>query len=400
MTVVQQYNNLDGKVVTRKELQAILRLARKQKVKVVVRKLARLLAKNKEASFDISIDKKLQPPIKKQPVKKTKNETISKSIAKKEKEFKVYGLGIPYVELSPTKSEAPVVGPATIEIQKPVAAVSTKMQMMDPNPAIVKTVPIPKKPSGVVKRPKGVRTMADLDHQAAPIETYTLDTEIGRFLGKLEKKPKGSVVVTLDAPAGSGKTRFFFQVMQDYASVGKRCLFLTLEEHSQSQLFKEKRDDYISRENHGFVSIVDSDEIKSYKDLQNLVEAHDIILVDSFGKLQRLIKSLKLELDEHLRLPFDGKLFFLIFQRTTGKTMRGGADSEFDGDVILQVEKPTENYQDNYVTARKNRYNAEPNLKYNVYHQKLIQEGEDLTHKDPTPVENPKRELVVYSLDS
>lgn len=318
----------------------------------------------------------------------------------KQKEFQAYGLSVPYVELKPTKRETPVVRPEAVEIQKPVAAVSSKMQMVDPNTTIAKSDPTPKKPSAVVKRPKGLRTMADLDHQAAPMETYTLDTEIGRFLGKLEKKPKGSVVVTLDAPAGSGKTRFFFQVMEDYASIGKRCLFLTLEEHSQSQLFKEKRDDYINRNNHGYISIVDSDEIKSHEDLRALIEAHDVILVDSFGKLKRLIKELKLELDEHLRLAYDGKLFFLIFQRTTGKTMRGGAASEFDGDVILQVEMPTDNFRQNYVTARKNRYNPEPNLKYSVYYKKMIVEGVDLKHEDSPPNQTHKRELVVYSLDS
>lgn len=77
--------------------------------------------------------------------------------------------------------------------------------------------------------------------------------------------------------------------------------------------------------------------------------------------------------------------------------MRGGADSEFDGDVILQVEKPTENYQDNYVTARKNRYNAIPNLKYNVYHQKIIQDGDSITENSIKP--ELKRKLVVHSLD-
>ncbi|MBW1297823.1 hypothetical protein [Aquimarina litoralis] len=400
MNAIQQYNNLDGKVVTRKEIISILRVARKENAKIVVRKLRRLLAKNKEQSFDISIAKKLQKPVKKKSTKKGKNETISKTVAKKNKKFEVYGLGIPYVELVPTKREVPVSSPEPIEIKRPVAAAPPKMRMMDPEKPTLKTIPAPKNTDLPIKRPKGVRTMADLDHQSVPMETYTLDTEIGRFLGKLEKKPKGSVVVTLDAPAGSGKTRFFFQVMEDYASIGKRCLFLTLEEHSQSQLFKEKRDDYINRNNHSFISIVDSDEIKSYQDLKALIEAHDVILVDSFGKLQRLIKELKLELDEHLRLAFDGKLFFLIFQRTTGKTMRGGAASEFDGDVILQVEMPTDNFRQNYVTARKNRYNPEPNLKYSVYYKKMIEEGERLEHEDLPPKSTSERDLVVYSLDN
>ncbi|WP_299431596.1 hypothetical protein [uncultured Aquimarina sp.] len=397
MTALQQYNNLDGKVIDRKRINEILKQARKEKEKRVVRKLSTLLSRNKDKTFEISVTKKLIPVAKKKKI--TKKKVVAQIPTKKKEKLKVYGLSIPYVDLVAT-STLPLQVQALPVVEQPIKIlpeVSTGVRMKDPitlKPKIAANTP-----RLSTKRLKGVRTMADLDRIAQPTETYVLNSEIGAFLGKLEKKPKGSVVITLDAPAGSGKTRFFFQVMEDYASSGKRCLFLTLEEHSQSQLFKDKRDDYISSENHQHISIVDAEEIKTYKDLRELIDTHDIILVDSFGKLKKLIKELKLELDEHLRIAYDGKLFFLIFQRTTGKTMRGGADSEFDGDVILQVEKPTENYQENFVTARKNRYNAIPNLKYNVYHQKIIQEDEVAITKERSIPPKPKRKLVVHSLD-
>ncbi|WP_282088658.1 hypothetical protein [Aquimarina algiphila] len=88
----------------------------------------------------------------------------------------------------------------------------------------------------------------------------------------------------------------------------------------------------------------------------------------------------------------------MIFQRTTDKTMRGGSDSEFDGDVILQVEKPNEDYRDNYLVARKNRYNEIPMLKYSIYHQRLIKDSEEVI-KTLTKKSQPLQpKLIVRSL--
>ncbi|WP_160114314.1 hypothetical protein [Aquimarina sp. AU119] len=88
----------------------------------------------------------------------------------------------------------------------------------------------------------------------------------------------------------------------------------------------------------------------------------------------------------------------MIFQRTTGKTMRGGSDSEFDGDVILQVEKPNEDYRDNYLVARKNRYNEIPILKYSIYHQRLIRDSEEMKKLPIKKTEPLKNKLIVRSL--
>jgi hypothetical protein len=42
-------------------------------------------------------------------------------------------------------------------------------------------------------------------------------------------------------------------------------------------------------------------------------------------------------------------------------------------DQILKIKKH-ENYQDNYVFANKNRYQENPELKFNIYNSQLIQE--------------------------
>ncbi len=56
--------------------------------------------------------------------------------------------------------------------------------------------------------------------------------------------------------------------------------------------------------------------------------------------------------------------------------MRGGSKAAFDGDQILKIKKH-ENYQDNYVFANKNRYQENPELKFNIYTGQLMQEGEN-----------------------
>ncbi|WP_282089425.1 hypothetical protein [Aquimarina algiphila] len=392
MTAVERYNNLDGNVVSRDALKRLLSKACKEKEHRVVTKIETLLERNDNGKFKITIAKKLSKPVQKVKRKTKRVTKASRKARLKKKAFQltVKGLGIPVIHLATSQ---PVTAPKIIEHTRevlPPVQKTFKSQIISQQ----KKEPVQIKPK---RKPiKGLPTMADLDHMEEPTETFRLETELGEFLGDLEKKPEHSVVATLDAPAGSGKTRVFFQAMEGYANDHKKCLFFTLEEHSKSKLFKDKRNQYISPENYSNITIID--DVSNYEEFKKLVEAHDVIFVDSFGKLQRLIKSFKLELDDHIRKAFDGKLFFLIFQRTTGKTMRGGSDSEFDGDVILQVEKPDEDYRNNYLVARKNRYNEIPMLKYSIYHQRLTKDSEEVK-KTPTKKAEPLQpKLIVRSL--
>lgn len=395
MTTIERYNRLDKKVVSRQEIQELLSKAIREKEKRVVAKLQKLLKENDNTSFDIQLTEKLTPLKKKvarvsRHVKRAKNKP-SRVTTKTKTKLKVYGLAMPMVVLKETRNI---------------------MQYPEQKAVVHNAVPIPKEkhpvkpiknqrvlpgPKGITnKKARSARTMADLSNVPLSVETFKTETAIGDFLGGIEKKPKGSVVVTLDAPAGSGKTRFLFQTMEAYANAGKRSVFVTLEEHSASQLFIKKRDQYISSSNFGMITIIDADDINTYNDLLELLEEHDIAFIDSFGKLQKLIKEIKMELDTHLRNAVDGKLIFSIFQRTKDGKMRGGADAEFDADVILEVEKPSKNYQDNYVIARKNRYNEKPSIKYNIYHQRIIDDSEE---EMPNRLPEARNKLAIYSLE-
>ena len=56
---------------------------------------------------------------------------------------------------------------------------------------------------------------------------------------------------------------------------------------------------------------------------------------------------------DELRKGVHGKLIFTIFQKTSSGAMRGGADSEFDGDVILHT-KVFNDYKQNFIYSDKN----------------------------------------------
>ena len=63
---------------------------------------------------------------------------------------------------------------------------------------------------------------------------------------------------------------------------------------------------------------------------------------------------------------------YYIFHRTVTGTMRGGAKSQFDGDIIMKIEKG-ETFKQNEVYHDKNWYQNKDLslLRYNIYSQGL-----------------------------
>lgn len=210
---------------------------------------------------------------------------------------------------------------------------------------------------------------------------FAIGGETAKFLQAVEKKPVGSVVVTLDGPQGAGKTTSLFQFLNDFAEAGNNCLFASLEEHPASNLFAEKRDKYLSREAQSLIDV--ADHFETTQELYDTIDYYDCIFIDSWQKLERMIGRLRL--DEDLRKRFDGKVFFIIFQQTTTGRTKGGAEIVFDGDIIVKLQKE-KSFADNYAYFDKNRYTKIPleNLRYNVlggYTYNPNQEEEP--HPDP-----------------
>ncbi len=222
-----------------------------------------------------------------------------------------------------------------------------------------------------------VRNLTNTKFSAKDIQQYNITGDISEFLGELEIKPKDSLAITIDAEQGAGKTRFVFQLLNEFASSGYKCLFVSLEEHPESKLFNDKVAEYINPSNEHLIDTIG--ELPNwYKDLAELIPHYDCIFIDSWSKIAEEDRTV--DFDKHLRKGFDSKLFVTIFQRTTSGTMRGGTKSAFDGDVILKMEKDAD-FRNSFVYANKNRYQNKPldSLKYNIFTKSLVRENE------PTP---------------
>ena len=218
-----------------------------------------------------------------------------------------------------------------------------------------------------------------LDAKMAALQTRNWETfvianpQLQRFLGDVERKTSESTVITIAGGAGSGKTRFAFQFINALAqnyTVGHA----SLEEHPDSKLYYDKVQQYIDET---ALPNIDVPEIKDLDQLEALIQRNEVIVIDSFAKLQEL--NPRFLLDRDLRKKYDGKLFLLIYQLTGEGKMRGGSKSEYDGDIILLTHVAPD-YRENYIYPSKNRYNALPatQLRYSTYFQQMLDIPQEL----------------------
>ena len=215
--------------------------------------------------------------------------------------------------------------------------------------------------------------MAALQHRQW--ETFVIaNPQMQAFLGDVERKPAESTVITIAGGAGSGKTRFAFQFINALAQ-NYKVGHASLEEHPDSKLYYDKVQQYIDET---ALPNIEAPEIKDLDQLEALIHRNEVIVIDSFAKLQEL--NPRFLLDRDLRKKYDGKLFLLIYQLTGEGKMRGGSKSEYDGDIILLTHVAPD-YRENYIYPSKNRYNALPatQLRYSTYYQQMLDIPKELS---------------------
>ena len=218
-----------------------------------------------------------------------------------------------------------------------------------------------------------------LDAKMAALQTRNWETfvianpQLQRFLGDVERKTSESTVITIAGGAGSGKTRFAFQFI-NALSQNYKVGHASLEEHPDSKLYYDKVQQYIDET---ALPNIEAPEIKDLDQLEALIQRNEVIVIDSFAKLQEL--NPRFLLDRDLRKKYDGKLFLLIYQLTGEGKMRGGSKSEYDGDIILLTHVAPD-YRENYIYPSKNRYNALPatQLRYSTYFQQMLDIPQEL----------------------
>ena len=222
--------------------------------------------------------------------------------------------------------------------------------------------------SSVLGEPAKNSIAAQMKQRANTKQEYYIipDRDIANFLGKIEKKQKESVAITLTGGQGSMKTRLCFQLMNTLAQ-NYKVGHASIEEHPASTLYYDKVHQYL---NNKAMHNVSAPEINSIDDVHKLCRENDVIVIDSFSKLQEMQRGC--ELDKDFRKRYDGKLFIIIYQLTSDGKMRGGSKSQFDGDIVGFIEKEP-NYKNNYCYWNKNRYQDKnlEDLKFNIYSGKL-----------------------------
>ncbi|WP_304347296.1 zincin-like metallopeptidase domain-containing protein [Capnocytophaga leadbetteri] len=254
------------------------------------------------------------------------------------------------------------------------------------NPIMPPTVYVEHLPEETNRQISTAANQNTLDAKMAALQTRNWETfvianpQLQRFLGDVERKTSESTVITIAGGAGSGKTRFAFQFINALAQ-NYKVGHASLEEHPDSKLYYDKVQQYIDET---ALPNIDVPEIKDLDQLEALIQRNEVIVIDSFAKLQEL--NPRFLLDRDLRKKYDGKLFLLIYQLTGEGKMRGGSKSEFDGDIILLTHVAPD-YRENYIYPSKNRYNALPatQLRYSTYFQQMLDIPKELgTGSQPT----------------
>ena len=211
-------------------------------------------------------------------------------------------------------------------------------------------------------------------------ETYKIVGDLSKFLGKIEIKPVHSLAITLDSAEGGGKTHTVFQWANEFSKAGYKPIIWSLEEHKTSQLSIDKAQKYFTGNAIKTIAVESENDgetkQQTFNRIQQSCSDFDVVIIDSWAKLVELNSKVSFDLD--FRKKFNGKLFIVIFQRTSSGAMRGGTKSGFDGDIILKVDVNRDDFRKNFVYNHKNRYNAHApisELKYSPALRKLILVG-------------------------
>ncbi|MBS7231734.1 hypothetical protein KHA90_11920 [Flavobacterium psychroterrae] len=373
MTLAQEFNSLNGLIVSRKTLENLLLKAEKEKHTVISKRVIKVLQAFKDDTFLIEINNLVEPYGLNAPDKMAfemhtnlnPKRVWRKPVIQRKDSYKK---SKPKVLDQLKKSKTVIKNQKKIAIKKTIAKpIEEKKIFLKPVAKKTERVATKIKPVAMVNINKNSLAYK-MSNKPTKVDLFKIDnTDISEFLGKIERKEKESVVISLTGGQGSMKTRMCFQFINTFAQ-NYKVGHASIEEHPESSLYYDKANEYLNNQ-----ALIDTEapEIKSIADLDRLIKNNDVIVIDSFSKMQEMHKGF--EVDKDLRKKYDGKLFIVIFQQTTDGKMRGGSKSQFDADVVLFTEKMS-NYKENYIWADKNRYQDKPldELKFNIFSKKLV----------------------------
>lgn len=161
------------------------------------------------------------------------------------------------------------------------------------------------------------------DLQNMTFNTFMLDSELGRFLGELDKN---KTAFALTGDSGAGKSYFSFELAKVFIDGGFSVKYFALEE-GLGKLTQNKVRFY------GLGNDITITGTGTLRDVRRDAKLFDLIVIDSFQKL-----NVKAEEFERLRQDFPKTIFIIIFQKTTSGTMRGGSSIKFNSSATIDVQ--------------------------------------------------------------
>ena len=208
----------------------------------------------------------------------------------------------------------------------------------------------------VKKQDKNGREIGAGDLQDMDFEIFTINSELGKFLGELDLN---RTCFALTGDSGAGKTYFSFELAQLFISaLDINAKYFSLEE-GVGKLTQEKVMQYgLGNE----LSITDQG---SLEDVRIAAGEYPLVIVDSFNKLDAKAADF-----ENLRTDFPKTLFILIFQKTTSGTMRGGSAIKYDSSATINVVRRD---GERIAIMEKGRYGTQ-GWEYSIDKSKVIKE--------------------------
>ncbi len=244
-----------------------------------------------------------------------------------------------------TQNQLQILDADTKRLEKLINSYQQRIQQLEkllfipvlPTPKPMLTTPLKATNKAAIPNNKAI-SGADLIH--VNFERFTLPTELGEFLGNLERY---MLAIALTGDSGTGKTNFSFALASLFSDAGFKVKYYSLE-MGICGLTKE----LIERHNCYQVDIVGSGKIA---DIKKDTKYYDVIIIDSFGKLDA-----KHEDFDKLRNAHPSTIFIFIFQKTSSGTIRGGASIRFDSSMVINLQ-----FKDGKRTAimEKSRYGTQ-----------------------------------------
>jgi len=216
-------------------------------------------------------------------------------------------------------------------------------------------------PDAVVKEIKPKHPFTNMDKLQSG-GTYQLNGELGKFLGNLGEV---DCSITIRGDQGAGKSQLMWQLVDAFATIGKRVAVASPEMSGNSPTISKYRDQFVSPENQ--TKILFTDQKLTVQELKDFSHMYDVLFVDSFNQLKDYNQSQF----EWLSKQLPNKSIIGLFQSTTGGEMRGGNKPEYDAYVNIEVNKVDDSFVNNYAVCTKNRFGG-TGLKYNISKRKIV----------------------------